>query len=599
MKKNFCSYQAARLTLIVAMLTLLASCIDTSVDYGNIDTTAGWRVDDLKVPLGSTERVYVAQMLKEGEHVKTDSTNTYYLVERGKTTLRFDVPTLQTTFDVNRFNLSADFGQTLWNAFTAQLTPAQRAQLATTGLPLAAHYPNTYTAFDTQADFNLSFDWNKVFKALSHVALDNATLHVRLVLDESARELFRIYGVRDLRLELPGYLQSPQLTAGVYSPKAIELAGGASMVELGAIQVNALHFNTPMTREKFSAGQLRVSGKINVSTHKATTLRTAPKAGVRLELLLGNATQGTIAVREVEGVFEPEIAATRIAVPLRTAMPKFIDGVDATLDIERPTVRLDLDMQQIEADFSLNRLEVESRAPEGATQMVLTQAPIVVERRKRNTVYFHHGNSPYDPDGLVAGATHTSVPDIVQLVRRIPNELVFALDHKAVNVLPLVSRFRPGQTLVAELGYNLFVPLVFNTDFAISYKRKSAVIEVEQLDFTARDMKLTLQGEIESTIPLGLEVQAVALDKDGQAISEIKTPTVSVAAGSLDAPRITPLAIAIEVENSKAVERIHTIDFRIVSPSQQGSAGRALRSDQYIQLRQARLSVSGRVETAL
>ncbi|MDO4715609.1 MAG: hypothetical protein Q4A44_04965 [Bacteroidales bacterium] len=599
MKKIFPSWRAARQMLLVAALVPLVGCVDNSVDYGNIDKTVGFRVDSLQVPLGSTERVYASQMLKMSEHIKTDSSNIYYVVEHGKTDLRFDIPTLRTTFDANRFNLSADFGAAIWSAFKATLTPSQQLILAEKGLPIPAHFPNTYTAFDTEAKFNFTLDWHKVFKVLSRIDIDDPTIHVRLVLNEPARDLFRIYGATDLRLELPSYLRSAQLKSGVYTPSNVGVPAGTSVLEIAAIKVNELRFDKPVTREQFEVGHVRISGKINVSTHKTTILRSAPQAGVRLELLIGNATQGMIAVQEVEGIVDPVIKPTRTIVPLKTSMPSFIDSVDASLDVTHSTVRLDLDLRKIEADFALNRLAVESHTQQDTTHIALVQTPIELQRQKVNTMYFHQGDKSYDPNGFVAGAIQRSAPDIVKLVRDIPDELVFNLDQNMIKVLPRMARFRPGEPIVSELDYHLFVPLMFNRGFTLNYERKSADFEVDSLEFTARDVQAELLGTIESTLPIGVEVDFVALDTAGQVIPTINIPSVRVEAASTDTAHITPLAIKFELRDSKDVERMNAVRFRIISLPYQGNAGRALRSDQYIQLRQARLTVSGMVETTL
>ena len=51
---------------------LFCGCIDSTVDYSDLDKQIGINVDGLKVRLGNTEKMKLADLLKPEGHVKQD-----------------------------------------------------------------------------------------------------------------------------------------------------------------------------------------------------------------------------------------------------------------------------------------------------------------------------------------------------------------------------------------------------------------------------------------------------------------------------------------------------------------------------------------------
>lgn len=68
---------------------LFCGCIDSTVDYSDLDKQIGINVDGLKVRLGNTENMKLADLLKPEGHVKQDAKGIYYLVEERNTSFDF------------------------------------------------------------------------------------------------------------------------------------------------------------------------------------------------------------------------------------------------------------------------------------------------------------------------------------------------------------------------------------------------------------------------------------------------------------------------------------------------------------------------------
>ena len=68
---------------------LFCGCIDSTVDYSDLDKQIGINVDGLKVRLGNTEKMKLADLLKPEGHVKQDDKGICYLVEERNTSFDF------------------------------------------------------------------------------------------------------------------------------------------------------------------------------------------------------------------------------------------------------------------------------------------------------------------------------------------------------------------------------------------------------------------------------------------------------------------------------------------------------------------------------
>ena len=68
---------------------LFCGCIDSTVDYSDLDKQIGINVDGLKVRLGKTEKMKLADLIKPEGHVKQDAKGICYLIEQGNTSFDF------------------------------------------------------------------------------------------------------------------------------------------------------------------------------------------------------------------------------------------------------------------------------------------------------------------------------------------------------------------------------------------------------------------------------------------------------------------------------------------------------------------------------
>lgn len=68
---------------------LFCGCIDSTIDYSDLDKQIGINVDGLKVRLGKTEKMKLTDLLKPEGNVKQDAKGICYLVEERNTSFNF------------------------------------------------------------------------------------------------------------------------------------------------------------------------------------------------------------------------------------------------------------------------------------------------------------------------------------------------------------------------------------------------------------------------------------------------------------------------------------------------------------------------------
>ena len=152
---------------------MLCSCVDSSVDYGDVDMKVKLNVDGLKVKFGNTERIKLVDLLKPEGNIKTDANGLYYLVETGQTHLDFTIKKASSEIEVNQLNVGYNFGNDIWKHLLSQLTDAQKALLATTGYDVPANTNPDYTAFEDGKDFDFNLSWSDEVKQVSSIGLGN------------------------------------------------------------------------------------------------------------------------------------------------------------------------------------------------------------------------------------------------------------------------------------------------------------------------------------------------------------------------------------------------------------------------------------------
>ncbi len=126
MRHPLCSLLQRAFYLLPAAF-LLCSCVNSSVDYDDIDMKMKFNVDGLKVKFGDTEKIKLADLLKPEGNIKTDGNGMYYLVEQGQTHFDFTVKKPSAEVDANQLNVGYNFGDDIWKEVMKRLDDRQKS----------------------------------------------------------------------------------------------------------------------------------------------------------------------------------------------------------------------------------------------------------------------------------------------------------------------------------------------------------------------------------------------------------------------------------------------------------------------------------------
>lgn len=248
MRHPLCSLLQRAFYLLPAAF-LLCSCVDSSVDYDDIDMKMKFNVDGLKVKFGDTEKIKLADLLKPEGNIKTDGNGMYYLVEQGQTHFDFTVKKPSAEVDANQLNVGYNFGDDIWKEVMKRLDDRQKATLAQTGYEVPVNEQPNYIAFEEADEFDFDLSWENDIVRLKRIDLENATFNFKLKLQDGVAKNFAIYGFRNVKITLPSYIKSnsANFKDGVYTFADRKFSEGQHEIDLGQLTVDSVAFAQALT----------------------------------------------------------------------------------------------------------------------------------------------------------------------------------------------------------------------------------------------------------------------------------------------------------------------------------------------------------------
>ena len=246
-------------------------------------------------------------------------------------------------------------------------------------------------------------------------------------------------------------------------------------------------------------------------------------------------------------------------------LPEFVKGEDFTLDFTRPYIELEVNSNiGIPVNGTLQIVPVYNGAPDTQlTQTIDLNIPKVGSSSEAQTInYWIAGNA----EGMPAGYTHLQA-NIAELLKKIPDSI--ELNVTAGTDPEEISVIEPNADYKLELSYDVVVPFEFGKDLGISMDYTFPGDQDEEnpdggasedgllppiLGELLNMNSLGLGGQIESTLPLRLELNVELLDSKG---GVIKTEPVEmvIAEGSAEKPSVSPIDIMLHLaEGSDAAD---------------------------------------------
>ena len=598
----------AEATIFVAALAIsipasFISCVNEDYDLTkDIDKTI--RIDgDISAPIGNSETILVADLLdldsNESETLSLDFNENYSLTFMGnRTETNFTVPSF--TFFDDLVTNGGLLGLIKRSDIMAELAPG----ISVTDLPI----PKGITVKRT---FDASATPLVIDKDLPEEIIDVKDVNGKAVAKVTFLSNIGKTTFKGLTIDFPDYLIISNISKGQIdcdfdkesnTLRLGQVEVGREMIEI-AMEITGIDFTKIPAGQGFLPDRHKVLLKDNITLTDFEVSLLSDDLGdtfgdIPEEVHIDTDIKITsLDIKDATVKVNPKVDITPQAVKVG-ALPDFVNGDGTVLDVYDPqimlflgndsplTMTLNADLESYKGE-SKNSVHIGDKG--GATDEITVKAGMTSKIYLSRT-----GENAY------SGYQNVRVPNLSDIVKNVPEKIAIAnIDVKAADEFITVQA---DKTYKFYCSYTVMVPLAFGSDLNIDYSydftgwNKTFNPKDDDSDVEIRSADVTF--DFVNMVPLAMNLTAVAIDKDGNAIPGI-TATLdgSVGAGSVDKPSRTP----IKMNLSSSAEEMRKIDglrmnLKITGPDKE-HLGVCLNRKQGIRMESMKIRFQGAVTT--
>lgn len=366
--------------------------------------------------------------------------------------------------------------------------------------------------------------------------------------------------IRNLAIDFPDYLEISDILSGGME-YSFDRKG--NILKLGQVELSPeIHeiklMITGLDFSKFPYGQ-----GFNAFEHKVLLDNSIELSGFELKMLSDDfgktfsdipeeifadvsITITALNIQDVTVKVNPKIEVTPKVAKVGT-LPDFISGEGAVVDLYNPQVMLIVGNDSplamtLDADLESYKGSSKRSVHIGANGAPATDE-IKIESDAVTRIFLSRtgGNVP---DNYL----NIKVPNLSDVVKDVPEEMALTnIETKAEDEFITV---RGDQTYTFYCNYTIIAPLSFGSDLRIEYDSDFDGWG-EMFNPKDDDVQLEVRGaevtfDFVNMIPLGIGLEASAIDKDGKIIPGIKVNVDGdVASGSVEKPAKSPMKISL------------------------------------------------------
>ncbi|MGM9840830.1 MAG: hypothetical protein ACI31D_01365, partial [Candidatus Limisoma sp.] len=511
----------------------LTACVDDKYDVDSIDLTMGLGSDGLGMTLGATEKIYLGDMLNvdEDDLWHKDANNLFYLVQNGTTSFDYHVQDVTTKID------------------EAKLTPTDEVfNFDRIGLPgsvtlNAGNSLSDILGFNlTKVDAEKNFNFNMTgimddIVSIKSITPKSSTSRFKLVLEilsNTGTQDFYFKKIEGMKITFPDFIISNDLTNHTKTFEDQTSLAQTNRLTLGTVSLDEVLISNETLGKKIENGEIdlkgmiKMEGSFDVCTKRNVTLGPGSYINVHLIVTLeGNAPEnGKILVDldKVSGVYNPTVHVGDVApFDIAEQLPDFLKDNTVKIDVANPTIKFNVDLSEVPMSFEfqgkmwgLDKNGQPTSEPIYFPKQAARHATL--NKHDRSGVYFYQGNSPYDPDGVEAGANIYDVPNLSKLIDPIPENIKVDMPDGSVRIKQgELNTITLGRDYNAGIDYEIFIPFEFNHGLSILYRDTTDCMNDDLKDYQASGVTVT--AEAKNTVPLELTVELKALDVWGNNIA--------------------------------------------------------------------------------
>jgi hypothetical protein len=556
------------LLLLAASLFTFGSCVDSDYDLSkDIDSTLGLGHEGLTLKLGSTDKVFMKDLLEvdNSNMLDTTATGIYYLIKDGTAKA------------------------------TTQLANTDPVNISPVVIQKTTDFIVIQNGKALEGDVSQLQDFDVTINNV-----DEDILEMRTVVPKSS---FRLTGrlttsvpnvsiqMRNMVITLPSWIRSHDLN----NNNQLVLNGSTDNFSISIDSLVLPKSSGALYGAKNNNGKIQIStqasasGTVILTANGSGTYTTRRNAQVTITLNFASMQPQT-----VSGVVSRTISPDVDDIVIGNDLPDFLQADEVRIEASNPTLKL---WTRNGGAWPLNlRLSGQLISEKGSQEIARVTIPstgyATIASNEDRYYYFSADDTPFAPDGISSPYDFYKVGNLNDVFQTIPDRIAVDMSGGKTTTDPTqLVRVSLGSTYTFNLSYEALVPFAFNANTIIVYT-DSATEMHDDLDKISAD-GLQATGDIINTLPMKLKVEVIPYGVNGRSLTDvIKVTTDTVAPGTLENPVTTPVSVSMTCTDPKAVQQLDKFVFRVTGASE--ATGTVL-STQYIKLENIRLRLTGQV----
>lgn len=558
--------------LSCGLLTLGTGCTDNDFDLSKIDTTIGIGGDGLTLPTNSTENIMLDDFLElnNSDLVSIADNGDYMFHKEGDdcTPAHPNIDKVVVT------------SQGINNNFKVAVTVPPSVLLSGRKLSKRAKKIDLIKAGGKVAEFEYVGNAPKEIEDLTSAGVA-APVTIRVNLSHDLKSFVPKF--KELTLQIPSYMHLDITSCSPNSYSYDTKTGKITLKDVNTAsdivikgKVTTLDFKaTPTTNNKLTfVANKKNEGKVNMKGEIETSISfdeinanvTSIPSDLHLSAVM---SMGDITITSAKGKFNPDIDLGNLGNIEINDVPDFLTGDDVNVNLHNPVIELEIGSDiavtgkvsgTIVATFDNGKPNRSVDIPK-MTIKPNANTHICICKHKEGV-----DDTQYDEV--------VEVPNLSDIFATIPKTIKFDADASADATKEAEVELEHQYTITPK--YNITAPLAFDAGANISYTDSfdGWNEDIEDCEF-AEGTYIELTADIENKLPAYLDVNANAIDVDGNKMSQdlIEVKVSNPIAASTDGvqAKTTPIIITLREKKSGMLKKVDGLEYNIKLAAGEGN----------------------------
>lgn len=558
--------------LSCGLLTLGTGCTDNDFDLSKIDTTIGIGGDGLTLPTNSTENIMLDDFLElnNSDLVSIAKNGDYMFHKEGNdcTPAHPNIDKVVVT------------SQGINNNFKVAVVVPPSALLSGRKLSKRAKKIDLIKAGGKVAEFEYVGNAPKEIEDLTSAGVATPVT-IRVNLSNDLKSFVPKF--KELTLQIPSYMHlditSCSPNSYSYNPKTgkitlTDVSTASNIVIEG--EVTTLDFKaTPTTNNKLTfVANKKNEGKVNMKGEIETSISfdeinanvTSIPSDLHLSAVM---SMDDITITSAKGKFNPDIDLGNLGNIEINNVPDFLTGDEVNVNLHNPVIELEIGSDIAVTGKVSGTIVATFDNGKPNRSVDIPKMTIKPNANTRICICKHkEGVNATNYDEVV------EVPNLSDIFATIPKTIKFDADASADATQEAEVKLGHQYTITPK--YNITAPLAFDAGANISYTDSfdGWNEDIEDCEF-AEGTYIELTADIENKLPAYLDVNANAIDVDGNKMSQdlIEVKVSNPIAASTDGvqAKTTPIIITLREKKSGMLKKVDGLEYNIKLAAGEGN----------------------------